>query len=134
MRYLWLVGLVAVAGLMLAAGLRAEEGAAPPSGEGVTHEHKTEKAPEGTGGARGERRRMPEVKLTAEQEEALAPAVTELKAAVAKFKAAATKTLGEKDGPAYMTQTIFGIMRAERPAAPTEEKKTEGATGGGTEK
>jgi len=126
MRYLWLVGLVAVAGLMLAAGLRAEESA--PSGEGVTHEHK---APEGAGGARGERRRMPEVKLTAEQEEALAPAVTELKAAIAKFKAAATKVLGETDGPAYMRQTIYGQIRTERPK---EEKKTEGATGGSTEK
>jgi hypothetical protein len=122
MRYLWLVGLVAVAGLVLAAGLRAEEGAAPPSGEGVTHEHK---APEGAGGARGERRRMPEVKLTAEQEEALAPAVTELKAAIAKFKAAATKVLGETDGPAYMRQTIYGQIRTERPK---EEKKTEGGT------
>ena len=106
MRYLWLVGLVAVAGLVLAAGLwAAEEGT--PRGEGRTGE------------ARGGRTRAPAVKLTAEQETALAPAVTELKAAIAKFKAAAVKELGEKDGPAYMTQTIFGIMRAERPAAPT---------------
>jgi hypothetical protein len=126
MRYLWLVGLVAVAGLVLAAGLRAEVGA--PAGEGVKHEHK---APEGAAGARGERTRAPAVTLTAKQEEALAPAVKALKTAIADFKAAAVKELGEKDGRAYMTQTIFGIMRAERPAAPTAPK-TEGATEGGT--
>ena len=122
MRYLWLVGLVAVAGLVLAAGLRAEEGAPRGEGEGVKHEHR---APEGAAGARGERTRPPEVKLTAEQEAALAPAVTELKAAIAKFKAATTKVLGETDGPAYMRQTIYGQIRTERPK---EEKKTEGAT------
>jgi len=120
MRYLWLVGLVAVAGLVLAAGLRAEEGA--PRGEGVKHEHK---ATEGAGGARGERTRPPEVKLTAEQEAALAPAVTELKAAIAKFKAAVTAVLGEKDARAYVMQTIFGQLRSERPK---EEKKAEGGT------
>ena len=119
MRYLWLVGLVAVVGLVLAAGLRAQDGDKRGEGEGVKREHKAEKGPEGAAGARGERPRPPEVKLTAEQEAALAPAVAELKAAIAKFKAAAVKELGEKDGPAYMTQTIFGIMRAERPAAPT---------------
>jgi hypothetical protein len=123
MRYLWLVGLVAVAGLVLAAGLRAEEGA--PRGEGVKHEHKAEKGPEGAGGARGERTRPPEVKLTAEQEAALAPAVTELKAAIAKFKAAVTAVLGEKDARAYVMQTIFGQLRSERPK---EEKKAEGGT------
>jgi len=123
MRYLWLVGLVAVAGLVLAAGLRAEESA--PPGEGVKHEHKAEKAPEGAGGVHGERTRMPEVKLTAEQEAALAPAVTELKAAIAKFKAAVTAVLGEKDARAYVMQTIFGQIRPERPK---EEKKTEGGT------
>jgi hypothetical protein len=120
MRYLWLVGLVAVAGLVLAAGLRAEVGA--PSGEGVKHEHK---APEGAAGARGERTRPPEIKLTAEQETALAPAVADLKTAIATFKAAATKVLGEKDGRAYMVQTIFGQIRSERPK---EEKKAEGGT------
>ncbi|MCX5647799.1 MAG: hypothetical protein NTX40_01700, partial [Planctomycetota bacterium] len=88
----------------------AEEGT--PRGEGRTGE------------ARGGRTRAPEVKLTAEQETALAPAVTELKAAVAKFKTAATKTLGEKDGPAYVMQTIRGLMRAERPAAPAAEGGT----------
>jgi len=126
MRYLWLVGLVAVAGLVLAAGLRAEDGA--PVGEGVKHEHK---ATEGAGGARGERTRPPEVKLTAEQEAALAPAVTELKAAIAKFKAAVTAVLGEKDARAYVMQTIFGQLRSERPK---EEKKAGGATEGGAEK
>jgi len=122
MRYLWLVGLVAVAGLLLAAGLRAEEGAPRGEGEGVKHEHK---APEGAGGARGERGRPPEVKLTAEQEAALAPAVAELKAAIAKFKAAVTAVLGEKDARAYVMRTIFGQVRTERPK---EEKKTEGGT------
>jgi len=125
MRYLWLVGLVAVAGLVLAAGLRAEESA--PGGADVKHEHKAEKAPEGPAGAHGERARMPEVTLTAEQETALAPAVTELKAAIAKFKAAVTAVLGEKDARAYVMQTIFGQLRSERPK---EEKKA----GGGTEK
>ncbi|MGB2754201.1 MAG: hypothetical protein WBD75_10295 [Phycisphaerae bacterium] len=118
MRYLWLAGLVAVAGLVLAAGLRAAEERAP-RGEGRTGE------------ARAGRTRAPAVTLTAEQEEALAPAVTELKAAVAKFKAAATKTLGENDGRTYMTRTIFGLMRAERPTAP---KPAEGAKEGDTEK
>ncbi len=129
MRYLWLVGLVAVAGLVLAAGLRAQEGA--PRGEGTRSERRAEG--EGrTGRARGERRRPPQVKLTAEQEEALAPAVTELKAAIAKFKAAVTAAgLGEKDARAYVMQTIFVQLRSERPR---EEKKAEGATEGGTEK
>ena len=128
MRYLWLAGLVAVVGLVLAAGLRAQEGA--PRGEGTRSERRA--AGEGrTGEARAARRRMPQVTLTAEQEEALAPAVTELKAAVAKFKAAATKTLGENNGRRYMMRTVFGLMRAERPK---EEKKAEGATEGGTEK
>jgi len=120
MRYLWLVGLVAVAGLVLAAGLRAEDGA--PVGEGVKHEHK---ATEGAGGARGERTRPPEVKLTAEQEAALAPAVAELKAAIAKFKAAVTAAgLGE-NARAYVMQTIYGQIRTERPK---EEKKPEVGT------
>jgi hypothetical protein len=117
--------LVAVVGLVLAVGLRAEESA--PRNEGV----RSERGATGearTGEARAGRSRMPQVTLTAEQEEALAPAVTELKAAVAKFKAAATKTLGEKDGRTYMMQTIYGLMRAERPPAPTEEKKTESGT------
>lgn len=122
MRYLWLVGLVAVAGLVLAAGLRAEE--SPLGGEGAKREHRAEK--EGKeAGARGERPRPPEVKLTAEQEAALAPAVTELKAAIAKFKAAVTAVLGEKDAQAYVMRTIFGQVRPERPK---EEKKTEGGT------
>lgn len=128
MRYLWLVGLVAVAGLVLAAGLRAQE--ETPRGERMRSERRA--AGEGRAGeARGRRTRAPAVTLTADQEEALAPAVTELKAAVAKFKAAATKTLGEKDGRTYMMRTIFGLMRAERPTAP---KPAEGATEGGTEK
>ena len=126
MRYLWLVGLVAVAGLVLAAGLRAAEEGAP--GAGVKHEHR---APEGAAGARGERTRPPEVKLTAEQEAALAPAVTELKAAIAKFKAAVTAVLGEKDAQAYVMRTIFGQVRPERPK---EGKKAGGVTEGGTEK
>ena len=134
MRYLWLVGLVAVAGLVLAAGLRAAE-EETPRGERMRSERRAEgegRAGERrTGEARGRRTRAPAVTLTAEQEEALAPAVTELKAAVAKFKAAATKTLGENDGRTYMMRTIFGLMRAERPTAP---KPAEGATEGGTEK
>ena len=129
MRYLWLVGLVAVAGLVLAAGLRAAE-EETPRGERMRSERRA--AGEGRAGeARGRRTRAPAVTLTADQEEALAPAVTELKAAVAKFKAAATKTLGENDGRTYMMRTIFGLMRAERPTAP---KPAEGATEGGTEK
>jgi len=127
MRYLWLVGLVAVVGLVLAVGLRAAEEQAP-RGEGVRPDRGA--AGEGrTGGTRGTRTRPPAVTLTAEQEEALAPAVAELKAAVAKFKAAATKTLGENDGRNYMMQTVYGLMRAERPAAPTAPKPE-----GGTEK
>jgi len=119
MRYLWLVGLVAVAGLVLAAGLRAaEEGT--PRGEGRTGE------------ARGGRTRAPEVKLTAEQETALAPAVTELKAAIATFKAAAVKVLGEKDGPAYAMRAVGRLAYGERTRE--TEKKTEGATEGGTAK
>ena len=123
MRYLWLVGLVAVAGLVLAAGLRAEEGAPRGEGEGVKHEHK---ATEGAGGARGERTRPPEVKLTAEQEAALAPAVTELKAAIAKFKAAVTAVLGEKDARAYVMQTIFGQLLPGRPGETEKGDKAEG--------
>ena len=126
MRYLWLVGLVAVAGLVLAAGLRAEEGAPRGEGEGVKHEHKAEKAPEGTAGARGERPRPPEVKLTAEQEAALAPAVTELKAAIAKFKAAVTAVLGEKDARAYVMRTIFGQVLPGRPGETEKGDKAEG--------
>ena len=119
MRYLWLVGLVAVAGLVLAAGLQAKEEA--PRGEGVKHERK---APEGAAGERGERHRMPEVTLTADQETALAPAVDELKAALAKFKEAVKAAgLNEKDARAYTMQTIFGQLRSERPRG---EKKTEG--------
>jgi flagellar biosynthesis/type III secretory pathway M-ring protein FliF/YscJ len=129
MRYLWLVGLVAVAGLVLAAGLRAEE--SPLGGEGAKREHRAEK--EGKeAGARGERPRPPEVKLTAEQEAALAPAVTELKAAIAKFKAAVKAAgLSEQDARAYTMQTIFGQLRSERPR---EGKKAGGETEGGTEK
>jgi len=140
MRYLWLVGLVAVAGLVLAAGLRAEEGA--PRGEGVKHEHK---ATEGAGGARGERTRPPEVKLTAEQEAALAPAVTELKAAIAKFKAAVTAVLGEKGAHPYVMRTIARLLGADRPRETEQGDKVEGerergrrpgaeGSGGGTEK
>jgi len=128
MRYLWLVGLVAVAGLVLAAGLRAaEEGT--PRGEGVRSERGA--AGEGrTGEARAGRTRPPEVKLTAEQETALAPAVTELKAAIATFKAAAVKVLGEKDGPAYAMRAVGRLAYGERTRE--TEKKTEGATEGGT--
>ena len=117
MRYLWLVGLVAVAGLVLAAGLRAAEEGAP-----ARHEHR---ATEGAAGAGAGRTRPPAVTLTPEQEAALAPAVTELKAAIAKFKAATTKVLGETDGPAYMRQMIYGQIRTERPK---EEKKPEVGT------
>ena len=121
MRYLWLVGLVAVAGLVLAAGLRAAEEGAP--GEGARREHR---APEGAAGARGERTRPPEVKLTAEQETALAPAAEELKAAIAKFKAAAVKVLGEKDGPTYAMRAVGRLTYGERTRE--TEKKPEGGT------
>jgi len=123
MRYLWLVGLVAVVGLALAAGLRAQERA--PRGEGVKQEHKA--GQEGKeGGERGERTRTPEVKLTAEQETALAPAVAELKAALAKFKEAVKAAgLSEREAQAYTMRTIFGQLRSERPRG---EKKTEGGT------
>ena len=123
MRYLWLAGLLAVAGLVLAAGLRAEESA--PRGEGVRSERRAEG--EGrTGEARGGRTRAPEVKLTAEQETELAPAVTELKAAIAKFKAAAVKVLGEKDGPAYAMRAVGRLTYGERTRG--TEKKPEGGT------
>ena len=130
MRYLWLVGLVAVAGLVLAVGLRAEESPLGGEGERVRSERRAEGEGRAAGGqpgeARAERRRMPEVKLTAEQEAALAPAVTELKAAIAKFKAAVTAAgLSERDAQAYVMRTIFGQLRTERPR---EEKKTEGGT------
>ena len=123
MRYLWLVGLVAVVGLVLAAGLRAQDQA--PRGEGVRPDRGA--AGEGrTGGTRGGRTRPPAVTLTAEQEEALAPAVTELKAAIAKFKAAAVKVLGEKDGPAYAMRAVGRLAYGERTRG--TEKKTEGGT------
>jgi hypothetical protein len=58
--------------------------------------------------------------------------VTELKAAIAKFKAAVTAAgLNEQDARAYVMRTIYGQIRTERPR---EEKKTEGAAEGGTAK
>jgi hypothetical protein len=126
MRYLWLVGLAAVLGLMLVPMLRAEEGEggenAPPAvkegggeggGEGVAPRAPREGG-EGRGGGR-----MPAVTLTPEQEEALAPAVAELKAAVEKFKAAVVAAgISEKDAQMYVMRTIFNLVRpAARPAA-----------------
>jgi len=123
MRYLWLAGLVAVVGLVLAAGLQAKEGVS--RGEGVKHERKAGK--EGKeGGEHGERGRPPEVKLTAEQEAALAPAAKELKAAIAKFKKAATATLGEKKARAYLMRTISGQLRSERPRETRKGDQAEG--------
>ena len=160
MRYLWLAGLVAVAGLVLAAGLQAQDGGRRGegmrserraagegragegmrserraagkgrAGEGVRSERRAAgegRAGEGrTGKARGERRRPPKVRLTAEQEATLAPAARKLHAAIAKFKATATKTLGEKKGHAYVMQTILRQLHSERPRMTERGDKTEG--------
>ena len=128
MRYLWLAGLVAVAGLVLAAGLQAQDGGR--RGEGMRSERRAAgegRAGEGrTGEARGEQPRPPKVRLTAEQEATLAPAARKLHAAIAKFKAAAAKTLGEKKGRAYVMQTIFRQLHSERPRVTEKGDKTEG--------
>jgi len=129
MRYLWLAGLVAVVGLVLAAGLRAQD--AGRRGEGLRPERGA--AGEGrTGEARGGRTRAPAVTLTAEQEEALAPALAELKAAIAKFKEAATAALGETNGPTYTMQVLNEIRRPPRPAAPTTPEAPEAPAEGST--
>jgi len=144
MRYLWLAGLVAVAGLVLAAGLQAQDGGRRGegmrserraagegrAGEGVRSERRAAgegRAGEGrTGEARGERPRPPKVRLTAEQEATLAPAARKLHAAIAKFKATAMKTLGKKKGRVYVMQTILGQLHSERPRMTERGDKTEG--------
>ena len=132
MRCLWLVGLAVVLGLMLVPTLQAaEESGGETSAPAVTGD---------TGGGetqapaeRGRRRGMPTVTLTKEQEEALAPAVEELKAAVAKFKAAVVAVLGEENAQTYVVRTIFSLVRPareQRPAAEGESTGTGEGTGG----
>jgi len=95
MRKLWLLGLVGalvlVVGPMVIA--YAEEGAPGPK-----HERKAGDMPKGE--------RPPEVVLTPAQQEALQAQVAALQDALGKLKTKAIEVLGERDGKAFVLQTI----------------------------
>jgi hypothetical protein len=77
----------------------------------------------------GERGPRPEpVKLTAEQQAALQPAIDKLKAALTEFKVAVTATLGEQDARRFIFQTIMETLRpaGERGPRPESARRGEG--------